>query len=172
LNEGGGEPQTAQGPQGAPLPVFYYDFASPQAYLMAEQMPQAEWVPIRSGELPGGAAHSIAGVEQLAAGAGLQELRTPTPFPFDAEPALRAATYAATIGKVVAFSLAAFRQAYAGGRPLDDVDNVVIAAAACEIHPRAILQALERQAITDRLDAATALAAERVRSVPTIWSPA
>jgi 2-hydroxychromene-2-carboxylate isomerase len=150
------------------LPVFYYDFSFPEAYLTAEAMPQAEWVPVRgsaiSGEPP-----SLQGIADRVAGAGLQRLREPSPFPFDSEPALRAATYAATIGKVVAFSLAAFRQAYAGGRPLDDVDNVVIAAAACEIHPRAIIQAIERSAIVQRLDEATELASARVSRIPAIW---
>ena len=54
---------------------------------------------------------------------------------------MRAATYAKQIGRTVAFSLAAFRQAYAGGRSLGDPDNVLIAAAACEMHPRAVLKA-------------------------------
>lgn len=150
--------------------VFYYDFSDPAAYLLAEQMPQAEWVPVRgkaiSGEIP-----SLDGISEQVDAAGHQPFNAPTRFPFDAEPALRAATYAATIGKVVAFSLAAFRQAYAGGRPLDDPDNVVIAAAACEMHPRAVLQAIERDTITKKLDAATALAQERVDSVPSLWNP-
>ena len=51
---------------------------------------------------------------------GLQPLRWPDPFPFDSEQALLAATYAKSIGRVVAFSLAAFRQAFAGGHALDD----------------------------------------------------
>jgi 2-hydroxychromene-2-carboxylate isomerase len=157
-------------PHSLPLPVFYYDFSSPQAYLMAERMPQAEWVPVRSSEL-GAAPPTLDGIAEQVADAGLQELRAPAGFPFDAEPALRAATYAATIGKVVAFSLAAFRQAYAGGRALDDVDNVVIAAAACEIHPRAMLQAVERGSIVERLTAATALAAQRGATVPGLWMP-
>ena len=49
---------------------------------------------------------------------------------------MRAATYAKQIGRTVAFALAAFRQAFAGGRALAEPDNVVIAAAACEMHPR------------------------------------
>ena len=42
---------------------------------------------------------------------------------------------------------AAFRQAYAAGRDLTDPDDVLIAAAACEIHPRAVLRALESRAV-------------------------
>jgi 2-hydroxychromene-2-carboxylate isomerase len=68
------------------------------------------------------------------------------------------ATYAKQIGRAVAFSLAAFRQAFAGGRTLDE-DTVVIAAAACEMHPRAVIQALGRRSVAAALDAATAQAA-------------
>ena len=46
-----------------------------------------------------------------------------------------AATFAKRIGKTVAFALAAFRQAFAGGHALSEPDNVLIAGAACEMHP-------------------------------------
>lgn len=150
--------------------VFYYDFSDPAAYLLAEQMPQAEWVPVRAKAISS-AVPTLDGISEQVEAAGHQPFHAPAQFPFDAEPALRAATYAATIGKVVAFSLAAFRQAYAGGRPLDNADNVVIAAAACEMHPRAVLQAIERDTITKKLDAATTLAQQRVDSVPSFWNP-
>ena len=75
----------------------------------------------------------------------LQAVRWPPAF--DSELALRAATYAKQIGRVVAFGLAAFRQAYAGGADLGDTDVVLIAASACEMHPRAVLQAIERDAV-------------------------
>ena len=52
------------------------------------------------------------------------------------------ATYAKRGGKAVAYSLAAFRQAFAGGRDLGDEGTVLIAAAACEMHPRAVLKAV------------------------------
>ena len=51
---------------------------------------------------------------------------------------MRVATFAKEIGRAVSFSLAAFRQAFAAGRDLTDPDNVLIAAAASEMHPRAI----------------------------------
>ena len=38
------------------------------------------------------------------------------------------------------FAQAAFRQAFAGGRSLQDPDYVLIAAAACEMHPAAVLR--------------------------------
>ena len=55
-------------------------------------------------------------VERQAAAQGLQPVRWPDAFPFDSAFAQRAATFAKGSGKTVAFALAAFRQAFAGGR--------------------------------------------------------
>jgi 2-hydroxychromene-2-carboxylate isomerase len=71
-----------------------------------------------------------------------------------------AATYAKQIGRTVAFAQAAFRQAFAGGHALSDPDFVLIAAAACEIHPNAMLKAIDTRSVADELDAATAVAHE------------
>ena len=79
-------------------------------------------------------------------------LRWPEPFPFDSGFAMLAATYAKRLGKTVAFALAAFRQAYAGGNSLDERDNVLIAAAACEIHPTALLRATQTRAVAGELE--------------------
>lgn len=82
---------------------------------------------------------------------------------------MRAATFAKEIGKAVSFSLAAFRQAFAAGRDLSDPDNVVVAAAACELHPRALLAAVERASVKDRLREATDHAGDLgVRGVPAV----
>jgi len=69
---------------------------------------------------------------------------------------MRAAAYAAGGGKTVAFALAAFRQAYCAGRDLSDPENVMIAAAACEIHPRALLKGAELRSTREALERATA----------------
>jgi 2-hydroxychromene-2-carboxylate isomerase len=82
---------------------------------------------------------------------------------------MRAAVFAQQAGRTVAFALAAFRQAFAGGRDLSEVDNVLIAAAACELHPNAVLKGIELQSTKDRLRAATQEAYDRgVRGVPTV----
>ena len=99
-----------------------------------------EWVPVQVGEVgPFRCAEEIAAyredVERAAHRQGVQALRWPDPFPADSEWAMLVATYAKQIGRAVAFSLAAFRQAFAGGRDLGERDNVLIAAAACEMHP-------------------------------------
>jgi 2-hydroxychromene-2-carboxylate isomerase len=163
---------------GAPQPVFFFDLGSPESYLAAErvmaELPVVpEWVPILAAGLPGGAsgnpAERQAAVEAWAQAQHVQPLRWPADWPQDdTRVAMIGATYAKQIGRAVAFALAAFRQAFAGGRALDE-DTVVIAAAACEMHPRAVLQALGRRSVAAALDAATAnAAAAGVTQVPAI----
>jgi 2-hydroxychromene-2-carboxylate isomerase len=82
---------------------------------------------------------------------------------------MRVATYAKSIGRTVPFALAAFRQAFAGGRSLANPDNVLIAAAACEMHPTAVLAAQRQHSVEARLSDVTTLAAEAgVREVPAV----
>jgi 2-hydroxychromene-2-carboxylate isomerase len=66
-----------------------------------------------------------------------------------------AATYAKRVGRAVAFSLAAFRQAFAAGRDVGDLDTVLLAAAACEMHPAAVLKGIELRSVHAALEAAT-----------------
>jgi 2-hydroxychromene-2-carboxylate isomerase len=145
---------------------FYFDLADPVAYLEAERLrvddPEVEWVPVLAPPVFRCAEEVDSlreDVERRAEGMGLQPVRWPEPFPFDSETAMLVATYAKQIGRAVAFSLAAFRQAYAAGRSLAETDNVLLAAAACEMHPRAVLKALETRGVRDALDDATARAA-------------
>lgn len=166
-------------------PAFYFDLFSPQAYLAAERVLQvlpvsAEWIPVSASGLPG--ADTLEGFrcetdreafcERVARAADrldLQPLRWPEPFPFDSTFAMRVATYAKQIGRTVSFAQAAFRQAFAGGRDLSVPDNVLIAAAACEMHPTAVMKAARLRSIAMRLDEATALAARSgVRDVPAV----
>lgn len=168
---------TGAGESGPPGPVFYFDISSPEAYLAAERilttMPVAcEWIPVLAAELEDGAAPiDRAAIERRAAGLGLQAVVWPPEVPFDADLVQRAATFAKSIGRIVAFGLAAFRQAYAGGRDMSVADNVLIAGAACEMHPNAVLKSVETRGVRTALTGATALARERgVRSVPAIWT--
>jgi 2-hydroxychromene-2-carboxylate isomerase len=94
-------------------------------------------------------------LERRAAALRLQPMRWPPRFPFESDRAMLAATYARRLGKCVPFSLAAFRQAFAGGNTLDDDDVVVIAGAACEIHPRALLAALRQRSVRAELERAS-----------------
>lgn len=169
--------------------TFYYDLGSPYAYLAAERIHRvfdeagAEppvWQPILLGGLfkrfgrdswangPERAA-GIAEVERRAQAYGLPPIRWPDPFPGNTLFAMRVATFATEIGRGVSLPLAAFRQAFAAGRDLSDPDNVFIAAASAELHPRALRAAAERDAIKVRLREATDVAGDAgVFGVPTV----
>ncbi|MDQ6803388.1 MAG: DsbA family protein [Actinomycetota bacterium] len=152
-------------------PTFYYELASPACYLAAErimsELPVApEWEPVLWEPVPD---PDRAMIERVAAGLDLQPLRWPDRWPPQARTAMLAATYAKRIGRAVPFSLAAFRQAFAGGRDLGDADTVLIAAAACEMHPTAVLGGITMRSVADALEQATARArAAGVRVLPAI----
>jgi 2-hydroxychromene-2-carboxylate isomerase len=166
-------------------PVFFYDLGSPYAYLAAERINDVLpvvpiWQPILLGGIwkaNGGGSwartdrreEGIAEVEERARRRGLQPVRWPPGWPNNTLNAMRAAIFAQKAGRVVAFSLAAFRQAFAAGRDLSETDNVLIAAAACELHPNAVLKGLESQAVKEGLRRATEDAIGRgVTGVPTV----
>jgi 2-hydroxychromene-2-carboxylate isomerase len=156
--------------------AFYFDLASPLAYIAAERVLHElpgplEWQPVLARELP--ATESFTAfrceteaevfrreLERRARAHGLQPLCWPEPFPFESELAMLAATYAKSIGRVVPFAQAAFRQAFAGGRSLADLDSVLIAAAACEMHPRAVAHGVQSRPVRELLARTTARAAQ------------
>ena len=128
-------------------PVFYYDLGSPQCYLVAETIMAGlpvvpEWEPVlgRNFDRP---TVNREDIELQATVLNLQPIRWPTAWPGDTERAMLAATYAKRIGRAVAFSLAAFRQTFAGGRDLTDENTILIAGAACEMHPTALRKGIE-----------------------------
>jgi 2-hydroxychromene-2-carboxylate isomerase len=164
---------------------FYFDLSSPEAYLAAERILQvlpgpAEWTPVLASELPSSERFEAfrcreeeeifrGEIARRAAALGLQPLRWPDPFPFESSLAMRVATYAKSIGRSVPFAQAAFRQAFAGGRNLEQADNVLIAAAACEMHPAAVLRGSELRSVERQLSEATARAARAgIADVPAV----
>lgn len=166
-------------------PVFYYDLMSPYAWLAAERVNDVlpvvpQWQPILLGgvwQATGGGswalterrAEGMAEIERRAREYGLLEVRWPDRWPSNSLVAMRAATFAQQTGRAVAFSLAAFRQAFCAGRDLAALDNVLIAAAACELHPNAVVKGIESRSVKDRLRAATDEAIARgVVGVPTV----
>lgn len=174
-------PPDATSPAGA----FYFDLASPEAYLAAEQVLHtlpgpAEWRGVLASELPSAGEPAGAGeptggegyrgaIERRAGELELAPLRWPEPFPFDSRLAMLIATYARSIGRGVPFAQAAFRQAFAGGRSLAEENSVLIAGAACEMHPAAVLRAAGMRSLADQLAEATAeAAAAGVRRVPAV----
>ncbi len=164
----------------SPPATFYFDLGSPYAYLTAERisglfteagLEQPEWQPILLGGLfrtfgrdswanGPGRDEGIAEVERRAAAYGLPPLAWPEPWPGNTLFAMRVATFAKQTGRTVSFALAAFRQAFAAGRDLSEPDNVLIAAAACELHPNALLKAVETEIVKNALREATDSAAE------------
>ncbi len=169
--------------------VFYYDLASPYAYLAAERisglwgeagLEQPEWQPILLGGLfqrfdrgswgvTEARAEGMAEVERRAAAYGLAPVVWPDPWPGNSLYAMRVATFAKQTGRTVSFSLAAFRQAFAAGKDLTEPENVMIAAAACELHPRALESAIKTQIVKDALREATDAAGDAgVFGVPSV----
>jgi 2-hydroxychromene-2-carboxylate isomerase len=160
--------------------TFYFDLGSPYAYLTAERisglfteagLEQPEWQPVLLGGLfrhfdrdswskGPGRPEGIAEIERRAAAYDLPPFVWPEPWPGNTLFAMRAATFAKQTGRTVAFALAGFRQAFAAGRDLTEPDNVLIAAAACELHPNALLKAVETEHVKGALREATDAAAE------------
>jgi 2-hydroxychromene-2-carboxylate isomerase len=176
---------------GPPTPraTFYFDLGSPYAYLTAErisglftdaELEQPEWQPILLGGLfqrfgreswanGPGREEGIAEVECRARDLGLAPLVWPEPWPGNMLFAMRVATFAKQTGRTVSFALAAFRQAFAAGRDLSEHDNVLIAAAACELHPNAVAKAAGTESVKNALREATDRAAEMgVIGVPSL----
>jgi len=168
---------------------FYFDLGSPYAYLSAERisrlftdagLAQPEWKPVLLGalfdrfdrgswSLTDARDAGMREVERRAGTQGIQPIRWPEPFPANTLHAMRVATYAKSIGRTVSFALAAFRQAFAGGRDLTDPESVAIAAAACELHPNAIARAAASESVKGRLREETDRAGDRgVFGVPTV----
>ena len=169
-------------------PVFYYDLNSPYSWLAAERIHEVfdeppVWRPIsyafvvaHTGVMPWSVKDDerkehFAEIDRRIVERGLPAVRYPEGWPLQTPTlnAMRAATFAAEIGKVVSFSLAAFRQQFNAGRSLADEDTIVLAGAACEIHPNALLPAIKRDAIKERLKQATNDAIEAgITNVPTV----
>jgi 2-hydroxychromene-2-carboxylate isomerase len=169
--------------------IFYYDLGSPYAYLSAERisglfteagLEQPEWQPILLGGLfqrferdswgnGPGREEGMAECERRASAYGLPPIAWPDPWPGNMLTAMRVATFAKQTGRAVSFSLAAFRQAFAAGRDLSDPDNVAIAAAACELHPRALAKAVQTDGVKSALREATDRAGDLgVHGVPSL----
>jgi 2-hydroxychromene-2-carboxylate isomerase len=166
-------------------PRFFYDLRSPDAWLAAERVVAVlrevpEFVPVDLAGLAAGdvgpfrcATEAEAYLEDAARRAAGYDVLTPrwprTFPPEDTTFALLGATYAKQIGKVVAFSMACFRQAFNAGRDLADRETVFLAGAAAEIHPAALAKGAELRGTRERLERATAEAAQAgVLDVPAV----
>lgn len=182
-------PEPSMAGQSTPRASFFFDLGSPYSYLAAERisglfaaadLAQPVWQPVLLGGLfrhfgrsSWGAGpdreRRMAEVERRSLAYGLPALAWPQPWPADTLFAMLVATFAKQTGRTVSFSLAAFRQAFAAGRDLSEPDNVLIAAAACELHPRALLKAAATTAVKEALRRTTeGAAAAGVSGVPCV----
>ncbi len=164
--------------------MFFYDVASPFAYLAAARMsdvlPDAEWEPILLGGL-----HKLTGrhswlydddreerqaeIERRAAGYGLPRISWFRSIPTNWLTVMRAARVAKRRGRVVEFSLAAFRAVHADGKELWRPEEVTELAPIIGLNADELLAAVTQQDIKDELRSATEKAHELgAPGVPTV----
>jgi 2-hydroxychromene-2-carboxylate isomerase len=167
--------------------TFYFDLGSPYAYLAASRLQDVvpgpvRWQPVLLGglfKLTGRTSWALgdyrrrqtgmADIERRARGYGLPPLRWPDPWPTDYLGAMRAATYAFTVGAGVEFALAAFRHAFVAGADLSRFAHVRYAGRAVGIDPAELTAAVDDPQVKRALRAATEDAYERgVIGVPTL----
>jgi 2-hydroxychromene-2-carboxylate isomerase len=151
---------------------LHFDIGSPYAWVVCERaaksLPGAEWVPVCQPDVDDGPLWDgdEDRVIELAQKFGLLRPRFSEDRMnltiADSRRMAIAATFAKSIGRTVAFSLAAFRQCFAAGRAVDDDDTILLAASACEMHPRAVLAQLELDSTAAALTAAGAQLRELV----------
>ena len=144
------------------MATFFYDLGSPYAWLTAERIRGATWVPVLLGgifratgrsswaETPQRAA-GIAEIERRARDRGLPAPRWPDPWPNDGLTAMRAAAHV----DHPSFALAAFRLHFGEGRPLSDPANVALAAERAGLDGDEVLAATRDPAVKERLRANT-----------------
>lgn len=156
--------------------VLAYDIGSADCWIAAERAVALlgevpVFLPVEAAGLPDGMpAADLEAVAARALSAGLLPLRPPRNLPRDTRRAMLATTYARGAGRVVAFSHAALRQVWTGGRDLDP-DTLRIAGAAAEIHPAALDRGISLASTARALDEATAEAlAAGATAVPAIMA--
>jgi 2-hydroxychromene-2-carboxylate isomerase/quercetin dioxygenase-like cupin family protein len=170
------------GPKAPPdtRPVFYFDLASPYAYLASTRVEallgDVRWQPVLVGAMhrryrraswgptPELRAAGMAEIEARARKYGVP-LRWPEPYPADSLIAMRAAVWAARTGAAEAFARAAFEAAFARGEDLTQRAVVDQAASAAGLGVPAVDDPAIKQALRDATDAAIT---SGVYGVPTV----
>jgi 2-hydroxychromene-2-carboxylate isomerase len=167
--------------------IFYFDIGSPYAYLAGERLhtvlPEpVRWQPVLLGGLFRLAGRSswalgdaerrqrgMAEIERRARSYGLPPLRWPDPWPTDYLVAMRATTFAFSIGKGREFAFAAWRSAFQHGVELSVPQRVFDLAAAVGLTREALAAGSADPAIKRALrDATDAAQARGVFGVPTV----
>lgn len=167
--------------------IFYFDLGSPFAYLAAERLhtllPEpVRWQPVLLGglfRLTGRSSWALgdfqrrqagmADIERRALEYGLPPMRWPDPWPADYLTAMRATTYAFSVGQGREFTMHAYRDAFRRGSELSVAETVLESAQRASLDPTAVRAGIAdtrvKQALRDATDAAYA---RGVFGVPTI----
>lgn len=167
--------------------TFYFDLGSPYAYLAAERLPaliaeRVEWQPVLLGglfKLTGRSSWALgdyqrrqrgmADIERRALSYGLPPMRWPDPWPTNYLFAMRAVTYAFTIGPGHAFVMQAYRNAFQRGADLSIPAHVLTAGREVGIEADELEAGTQDPAIKAALKDATLAAFELgVIGVPTL----
>jgi 2-hydroxychromene-2-carboxylate isomerase len=171
-----------------PTPItFYFDLGSPFAYLASERLhtllPEpVRWQPVLLGglfRLTGRSSWALGDYERRQAGMadiehrarayGLAPMRWPDPWPADYLTAMRATTYAFSVGRGRHFTTQAYRDAFQRGSELSVAENVLQSAARAGLDPDAVRAGASDPEIKQALRDATDAAYDRgVFGVPTI----
>ena len=170
-----------------PSITFYFDLGSPFAYLAAERLntllpDPVHWQPVLLGglfRLTGRSSWALgdyrrrqagmADIERRALAYGLPPMRWPDPWPADYLSAMRATTYAFSIGRGRDFAMQAYRDAFQHGSELSVADNVLRSAARAGLDADAVRAGASDPQIKQALRDATDAAYDRgVFGVPTI----
>lgn len=170
-----------------PQVTFFFDLGSPYAYLTAERLGDVldepvAWRPVALGglfKMNGRSSWALgderrrqegmAEVERRAREYGLPPMRWPGEWPTNYLMAMRAATFAFTVGRGREFTRQAFRDAFQRGHDLSLPEQVLAAAERAGLDPREVHGATQephiKQALRDATEAAHALG---VIGVPTV----
>jgi 2-hydroxychromene-2-carboxylate isomerase len=167
--------------------TFYFDLGSPFAYLASERLhtllPEpVQWQPVLLGglfRLTGRSSWALgdyqrrqagmADIERRALAYGLPPMRWPDPWPADYLTAMRATTYAFSVGRGRDFTMRAYRDAFQRGSELSVAGNVLQSAARAGLDPDAVRVGASDPEIKQALRDATDAAYDRgVFGVPTI----
>jgi 2-hydroxychromene-2-carboxylate isomerase len=170
-----------------PRVTFYFDLGSPYAYLSAERLQTLLPEPVQGRPVLLGGLFKLTGrsswalgdyrrrqsgmaeIERRARSYGLPPMHWPDPWPANYLTAMRATTFAFTVGHGREFAVRAFRDAFQRGADLSIGRHVLEAARQVGLDHRDVQAATEdpqiKQALRDATDAAYELG---VFGVPTI----
>lgn len=165
-------------------PRFVYDIASPYLYLAAsrvcDRILEADWTPISLAGLfklngrtswrrGSNASECRAEIEARTATYNLPPITWPTAWTFPWIAVMRAAVVAKRRGRVVEFSMAAFRAAHAEGTDLGEIEQVLRLAPHLGLAPDELGRAIQVEDVEVELRAATEAAhASAIPGVPAV----